>query len=252
MLIYSKIGKYFFKYCNEQCAKTNFKIKVRITVFCNSEVRKLTVLRVSNIIAFLGKFSFLDISNYIYFRTGFGPYDFSLTHNGNRRPPSPLNLTLFKDLKNVALTRNFSDSILHNPIAIELYNSLYDMYIGDESFYNTFATLDFMPNGSFVQNFSKELSHGMGSKNKIKSMLIGMAFKLYKTVFKIENSKGKALELKSPTSNMGTKIGFQLNAIRRAYRRGLKQCLKMCWLFEDAGLKKRWHKIQKTSRTQTN
>ncbi len=105
--------------------------------------------------------------NYVSFRTGYGPYDYVKFRTGNKRPPSPLNLTLFKSDKNVALTRNFSDNILHNPIAIQFFNSLHDMYIADESFYNTFATLDFLPNGSFVQNFHKDLSHGMGSTTQV-------------------------------------------------------------------------------------
>ncbi len=148
---------------------TNFKLRWESNSFVStSKDKKAKSFKRVKYLCIFRKIFFSDISNYIYFRTDFGPFDHILSYNGiNPINSSPLNLTIFKGLKNVALTQNFSDMILHNPIAIELYNSLCDMYISDESFYNTFATLDFMSNGSFVQNLHKDLSHGIGSKRRV-------------------------------------------------------------------------------------
>jgi hypothetical protein len=100
----------------------------------------------------------------VYFRSDFGPFDYRVSRTGNKRLPPLFNLTIFKGSKNVALTRNFSEFILKNPTAKKFYNSLLDMNVADESFYSTLATINIMPNGSVVQDFSKNVTFGMGSR----------------------------------------------------------------------------------------
>jgi len=55
------------------------------------------------------------------------------------KPPLPFGLQIYKGLKNVMISRNFSDFVLNHPVAIEYYKWLEDVRVPDEFFYGTLA-----------------------------------------------------------------------------------------------------------------
>ena len=56
-------------------------------------------------------------------------------------PPPPLNLTIRKGSKNVALDRVKAKSMINDQLAISLQDWLEDTYIPDEHFYSTLGTV---------------------------------------------------------------------------------------------------------------
>jgi len=70
-------------------------------------------------------------------RYGSGEYQHVMSHNDILKTPPPHNLTIFKGVKNVALTRETSDFLIRQQSAIDYYNWLQDVLVPDENFYST-------------------------------------------------------------------------------------------------------------------
>ncbi len=51
----------------------------------------------------------------------------------------PHSLTVYKGMKNVAVTRDFSHFLLEHPVAIEFYKWAEDVRVPDEFFFQTLA-----------------------------------------------------------------------------------------------------------------
>ena len=56
-------------------------------------------------------------------------------------PPVPYNLTLFKGLKNVIISRKIAGDVLTHPIYLEFKNWLKDTFIPDETYFPTIAKI---------------------------------------------------------------------------------------------------------------
>ncbi len=67
---------------------------------------------------------------------------------GIDNPPPPYNLDVRKGTKNVVLTREFANFVVHDKVAIDFYNFLALTSIPDEHFYSTLIT---------IQSYDKEV-----------------------------------------------------------------------------------------------
>ncbi len=75
-------------------------------------------------------------------RHGSKQYDLSMDEVEGLKPPSvPYNLTIRKGSKNVALTREFSEFVVGDPLAIAFTNWIQMTSVPDEHFYSTLATV---------------------------------------------------------------------------------------------------------------
>ncbi len=57
-------------------------------------------------------------------RYGPSKYDLKVVRTDFTKPPPPFGLTVYKGMKNVLITRNFSHFLLNHPVAIEFYKWL--------------------------------------------------------------------------------------------------------------------------------
>ncbi len=90
--------------------------------------------------------------------------NYHLNHAGNVKLPVPYNLTIRKGSLNVALSREFVDSMSTDQVALDLFNWMYDMTVPDESFFPTLVSTEKHENGTVVQNLDKNTTHGLVSK----------------------------------------------------------------------------------------
>ena len=75
-------------------------------------------------------------------RTGPEEFDLWVMSRGNyKKLDPPRNVTIRKGSKNVALTRQFTDTVLKEKFAWELYEWLSDTVVPDEHFYSTLAAI---------------------------------------------------------------------------------------------------------------
>jgi hypothetical protein len=75
--------------------------------------------------------------------------------------PAPYNLTIRKGSVNVALKRDYANSIVNDRIVLELYNYMYDMSVPEESFFSTLITLEKLEDGTLIQDLTKDTTHGV-------------------------------------------------------------------------------------------
>ena len=74
-------------------------------------------------------------------RVGPKKYDVRFVPTKFRKPIAPFGLTVYKGLKNVMITRRFSEFLLNHPVAVEFYKWLEDVRVPDELFYQTLARI---------------------------------------------------------------------------------------------------------------
>lgn len=80
-------------------------------------------------------FRFISLSLYMP-RCGEGEHDFEMAaRSASLKSPPPFGLTVYKGVKNVVITRNFSNFVLDHPVATEFYKWLEDAMVPDEMFF---------------------------------------------------------------------------------------------------------------------
>ena len=63
---------------------------------------------------------------------------------GNKKPPAPFGLKIYKGYKNVMMRRDFVDFLINHPVATAFENYLRDTLIPDEHLYATLSRIKFI------------------------------------------------------------------------------------------------------------